>query len=105
MNKPTKKTLKYYNWDTVEMYLIENKIWSELFASDAWSELCENLDIRNGTPFTITDWELKHDNGKFSHSVSDVMKDAIPDLLKHFGEPDKNCLDSGILTATFIATW
>jgi hypothetical protein len=33
------------------------------------------------------------------------MKDAIPHLLEHFGEPDKNCLDAGILTATFIATW
>jgi hypothetical protein len=32
------------------------------------------------------------------------MKNAIPDVLAYFGEPDKNCLDVGILTATFIAT-
>jgi hypothetical protein len=33
------------------------------------------------------------------------MKGLIPDLLEHFGEPDKDSRDPGILTATFIATW
>lgn len=105
MNKPTKKTLEYYDWGSVEKYFIDNGIWDEELKRDVWMELCECETIRNGTPFTITDWELKHDNGKFSHLVSDFMKDAIPDLLEHFGEPDEGCLDSGILTATFIATW
>jgi len=105
MNKPAKKTLEYYDWEDVEKYLIDNKIWSEELKDEVWSELCETVDIKNGSPFTITDWDLKHDNGKFADLVSDFMKDAIPVLLEHFGEPDKECLDPDILTATFIASW
>jgi hypothetical protein len=105
MNKPNKQTLEYYDWGSVVKYFIDNEIWDVELKDDFWSELCNSKDIKNETPFTITDWELKHDNGKYSYLVSDCMKDAIPDLLEHFGEPDKNCLDAGILTATFIATW
>ena len=105
MNKPTKKTLEYYDWSSVEQYFIDNKIWSEDFKDEVWLELCENDSIGNGQPFTITDWELKHDNGRFAYLLSDIMKDAISDLLEHFGEPDKGCLDPGVLTATFIANW
>lgn len=104
MNKPTKKTLKYYDWDSVEKYFIDNEIWDTSFKDDVWSELCDTHDIQNGKPFTITDWEFKHNSGKFMYMLSDIMKDAIPDLLEHFGEPDKGCLDPGVLTATFIAT-
>lgn len=105
MNKPTKKTLEYYDWSSVEEYFIENEIWDEELKSDVWIELCDAKDIKNGKPFTITDWELKDDNGKFAYLLSDFMKDLIPDLLEHFGEPDKNCLTPDVLTATFIATW
>lgn len=105
MTKPTKKTLEYYDWGSVEEYFIDNKIWDEELKCDVWTELCKSNDIENGKPFTLTNWELKYDNGKFTHILSDIMKDVIPDLLKHFGEPDKNCLIPGVLTATFIATW
>jgi len=105
MNKPTKKTLEYYDWSSVEKYFIDNGIWDEKLKDEVWSELCETVDIKNGSPFTITDWDLKHDNGKFADLVSDFMKDLIPELLGHFGEPDKKCLDPDILTATFIASW
>jgi hypothetical protein len=105
MNKPNKQALGYYNWSSVVKYFIDNKIWDEELQNDFWSELCNMTEIYNGSPFTITDWKLKHDNGKYSHLVSDCMKNAIPDLLEHFGEPDEKNVDAGILTATFIATW
>lgn len=105
MKKPKKHTIKYYDWNEVKNYLVEKKIWNESFASDVWIELCDRDSISNGKPFAITDWLLKHDNGKFDHLVCKVMKLAITDLLKHFGEPDKNCTTPGVLTATFIANW
>jgi len=105
MNKPTKKTLEYYDWGSVEQYFIDNEIWSEDFKDELWLELCDCDSLGHGKRFTITDWELKHKNGKFAYTVSDIMKKAIPDLLEHFGEPYKDCLDPGILTATFIADW
>ena len=105
MNKPEKQTLSYYDYQSVEEYLIENEIWTKKVASDFWISICENGSIKNGKPFVIDDWELKHENGKFAYMVSKKQRDAIESLLKHFGEPDKDCLDPGILTATFIATW
>jgi hypothetical protein len=105
MKKPTKKTIKYYDWDEVEQYLIEKNIWTESFASEFWGELCEDKGIVNGKSFTITDWELKHNKGKYAYTVCDTLKKAIPSLLEHFGEPDKGCLDPGVLTATFYRFW
>ncbi len=105
MNKPTKKTLEYYDWSSVEKYFIENGIWDEKLKDEVWEELCDTVAPQNGTPFTITDWELKHDNGAFAYLVSDFMKGLIPDLLERFGEPDKDSRDPGILKVTFIATW
>lgn len=105
MNKPEKKLLSYYDYDSVKEYLIKNKIWTNGLAVDFWLSLCDADQIKNGTPFTVSDWELKHENGKFSHLVSKRKRKAMESLLAHFGEPDKDCLDSGVLTATFIANW
>lgn len=101
IDKPTPKTLKYYDWHAVEEYLIKNGIWDEDFASDVWGELC----ISNGKPFTISDWELKHDKGRFAYLLNELKKTMVTDLMEHFGEPDTGCLDPGVLTATFIASW
>ena len=105
MTKPTKKTLEYYDWSSVEKYFIDNEIWDEELSGDVWIELCNIKGIKSGTPFTITDWELKYADGKFAYLVTDFMKDVIPDLLEHFGEPHTEYPDSGILSATFIKSW
>jgi hypothetical protein len=105
MNKPEKQNLLYNNYHSVEKYLLDNKIWTNNLADYFWKSLCNEGKIRNGTPFNISDWELKHENGKFSYLVDKKKRIAIESLLAHFGESDKNCLDSNVLTATFIVTW
>jgi fatty acid-binding protein DegV len=67
--------------------------------------LCKNEEIHKESPITITDWELKYDNGKYSRSVDKNQKRFITELLKEFGEPDSNCLTPGVLTMRMIATW
>ncbi len=105
MIKPKQKTFKYYEWGDVEMWMIENKIWSELYATEFRGYLTDILVITNGKPFTIGDWELKHNNGEFAFMVPDTFRLAIQDLMIHFGTPDKDTLTPGVLTATFIETW
>jgi hypothetical protein len=55
-------------------------------------------------PFYISDWELKHDNGKFAYMIPEEQHTAIKKLLKHFDGPDQD-QDRVVWSATFIATW
>jgi len=102
MNKPEKQTISYYDYHSVKKYLITNKIWTEKQASDFWIYLCEDKGIKNGMPFCISDWQLKHDNGKFAYMIPKEQHTAIKKLLKHFDGPDE---DGVVSSATFIATW
>jgi hypothetical protein len=106
MNKPEKQTLSYYDYNSVEKYLITNKIWTEKEASDFWVYLCEDRGIKNGMPFCLSDWALKHDNGKFAYMIPEEQHTAIKKLLKHFDGPDQDQDQDGVVwSATFSATW
>ena len=103
MKKPKKQTLIYYDFGDVCEYMIENKIWSSLFAVEFSAYLFDAGIIKNGIPFTLDARKLKHIKNEFSKD----WEDAIEDLMKHFGEiqVDKNFPVQNIMTATFIENW
>jgi hypothetical protein len=102
MDKPNKKVLEYYDWHTAVEYLG----WSESKASKVWNHVIEDTcDWMNGLPFTISDWELKHDNGKYAKSWPRYWREAVIKIIEKFGEPDTGCLTEGVKTVTFICSW
>jgi len=100
--KPDKLSISYYDWDSVTQYLD----WDEEKISDVWNHIIETTDdSMNGRIFTISDWELKHNNGQFKYAIDDWYIPVIEELMEHFGEVDDKCLTPNTKTANFRSTW
>lgn len=116
MKKPEKIVTSHYDWTEVWEYLRDKYGLCSVISSvdypedseeffDIWNYLVDANDIKNGAPFTISDWELKHNDGEFAYMIPEFFKPILGYILDEFGEIDTNCLTPNTRTATFVETW
>ena len=110
--KPTLQTASYYDWDAAWEYLKakygfidECVVETKRRRSDLWNYLVENHEIFNGKLFTLSNWELVHEKGRFAYLVPDWYRPLLEAIIQEFGQPDRECTTPGTKTVTFRATW
>ena len=112
--KPPKEILEYYDWFSAWDYIQEereisddyevyNPIEGEL--DDVWHYLIDVHGVSNGMPFTLSNWEVVYDNGRFAGNMCPRWIELLEIILDEFGEIDKQCLTPNTKTANFIASW
>lgn len=102
IKKPEKLSISYYDWHDVENFLG----WSDSKTTKVWHHIIETTDdSMNGRIFTISDWELKHNNGEFKRLIPKWYIPVIEELMEHFGEVDDKCLTPNTKTANFRSNW
>ena len=126
MDKPEINTIRYYYWDLAWDYIKEKYNFNDELSDkdkneydepyDLWNYICDTKKIHNGKIFTLTNWELVHNNGQFLYLVPKWYRPILEAFMEEFGEPDTGCLtpgtkpDTGCLTpgtktANFKASW
>jgi hypothetical protein len=100
--KPEKETIQFYDWHCVCKFLG----WSNEKESKVWNYIIgTNDDNMNGRIFTISNWELVFENGRFSYLVPEWYKLVLTELLDNFGEEDTGTTTPNCKSANFRCNW
>jgi hypothetical protein len=110
MNKPEKQIVEYYDWDDAWEYLCNKYNFKEKFNIDedgasVWNHIVEIYQIYNGKIFTLSNWELVYNNGKFAYSIPEWFKPILTIIIDEFGEIDKECTTPNTKTVNFRSCW
>lgn len=108
MIKPKQEITKYYDWFSAWDYVKEKYGFTDETEDEEnsyiWNYIVDTYNIHNGSYFTISNFELEYDNGKFSYLIPDWFKPIVKALLDEFGEPN-DCPDGKGREATFNTCW
>ena len=112
LKKPEKQTKTYYDWIDAWEYLKEKYGFPDECAKDEdgepldlWQYFCDKYEIHNGGFISVTDWELKHNDGEFAYMYPDWYIPILNVILDEFGEVDKECLTPNTRVAEFQTVW
>lgn len=113
--KPKLEKIEYFDWDLAWDYIKEKYNFSDEVADkdkneydepyDLWNYICDTHEIHNGKIFSLSNWELIHNNGQFKYSVPDWYIPILEAFIEEFGEIDTGCLTPGTKTCSFRANW
>jgi len=102
MKKPKINTIRYYDWDLAWDYIKEKYNFK---CEKLWNHICDTHEIYNGKIFTLSNWELIHNNGQFAYTVPEWYQPILKAFVDEFGEIDTRCLTEGTKTVNFRYSW
>lgn len=105
ITKPAPKTEIYYDWDDVMDYMKKKYKYTNSKISKIWDHLTNCNEMLNGKIFTISNWDLVHNNGQFSYLHPEWYIEVIKELMEEFGKIDEKCLTPNTKTANFKSSW
>ena len=113
IEKPKPETVEFYDWLSIWDYVstkynIIDKIDSEIYPDESseyyciWNYMVDAYEIHNGKMITLSDWDLKYNNGEYSYTIPDFFKPVLIYILDEFGTPAG---ENGVREVNILTTW